>query len=87
MNSMANEITISQTLDSNQYVLHMVLAYINKDIIDEIAATVPKLVAEQYLKDHMQEILDRVSATEVSSCIAAAVAAKIAESYKPTDNK
>ena len=58
MNSMANEITISQTLDSNQY-----------------------------LKDHMQEILDRVSATEVSSCIAAAVAAKIAESYKPTDNK
>jgi len=82
---MAQNISLVRAIDSTEYVLRITLDHLKQDTLNEIMTAVPKLVAEQYAKDHMQEIMERVSVTEIASCIATAVAAKVAESYKPTD--
>jgi len=80
---MAEDISIMRALDRNGYIVTMVFREVDKRTIDEIVRTVPELIAAQYAKDHMQDIMERVSVSEITSCIAAAVAQKIAEAYKP----
>jgi len=80
---MSDSISLTRMVETDQYLIRIVLDTINRGTLAEIADAVPRLVAERYAKDHAQEIMDKVSASEVCTLIASAVAQIVADAYKP----
>lgn len=49
---------------------------------DDVVKEVPRIVAEEFVKAHKQEIMDKLSLSEISTHIAAALGKSIAESMR-----
>ena len=63
-------------------VVRMLGNWIDRKTVMDTIAEVPKLVAKEYAEKHLAEFLAKVDAKEIVTLIAAAVAQKVADSYK-----
>lgn len=79
------DFNLTSDLYSGDKILQMVVREIDRRTIEEIVEKGSKLIADKYIAEHTQEIMDRLSVTEISTLIASAVAQRVAEAYKPKE--
>lgn len=65
-----------------EQIIEITIPSLTKESLIETMELIPKAIAEQYVKDHMQEIMDKLSLNEIATQIAAAIGQQVAAQMK-----
>lgn len=79
------DIEITSNLMSTGYIFRAAVDQINASVLEEVTKEVPKQIAAMWVQQHSLDILERINVNEVVTLIAAAVAQKVADAYRPKE--